>query len=50
MFRGFEELFGKKLQKGAHFVKKHEKSSILPQLATFRANHLVVLSVKKGEA
>ena len=38
MFRGFDELLRKKLQKVAHFVKKHEKSSIWPKLATFRAN------------
>ena len=28
----FDELFGKKLQKMPHFVKKHEKSSIWPKL------------------
>ena len=38
MFRGFDELFGKKLEKEADFLKKHEKSSISPKLATFRAN------------
>ena len=37
MFRGFKELFGRKLQKVAHFVKKNEKSSIWQKLATFRA-------------
>ena len=41
MFGGFDELFGKKLQKVAHFVKKHEKSSIWRKLATFRGNHHV---------
>ena len=39
MFGGFDELFGKKLQKVAHFVKKREKSSIWPKLATSQANH-----------
>ena len=38
-FRGLDELFGKKLQKVAHFVKNHEKSSIWPKLATFQANY-----------
>ena len=37
MFRGFELLFGKKLQKVAHFVRKHEKSLIWRKLATYRA-------------
>ena len=41
MFGGFDELFGKKFQKVADFVKKHEKSSIWPRLATFRANYHV---------
>ena len=41
MFRGFDDFFGKKLQKVADFVKKHEKSSIWPKLATFRENHHV---------
>ena len=40
-FRRFDQLFGKKLQKLAHFVKKHEKSSISPRLATFGANYHV---------
>ena len=31
----FDELFGKKLQKVPHFVKKHEKSSIWPKLCNF---------------
>ena len=38
MFRRFGQLFSKKLQKVAHFDKVHEKSSILPKLATFRGN------------
>ena len=42
LFRGFEELFGKKLQKVAHFVKNHEKSSIWLKLATFRINYHVL--------
>ena len=37
----FHELFRKKLQKVPHFVKKHEKSSIWPKLATFRKNYHV---------
>ena len=41
MFRRFGQLFGKKLQNVAHFVKKHEKSSVWPKLATFRANYHV---------
>ena len=41
LFEGFDELFGKKLQNVADFVKKHEKSSTWPKLATFRANHHV---------
>ena len=32
----FYELFSKNLQKVAHFVKKHEKPSIWPKLATFQ--------------
>ena len=40
MFRGFDDFFGKKLQKVADFVKKPEKSSIWPKLATFRANNM----------
>ena len=35
----FHELFRKKLQKVPHFVRKHEKSSISPKLATFRKNY-----------
>ena len=38
----FDELFRKKLQKVPHFVKKHEKPSIWPKLATFRANYHVL--------
>ena len=41
MFRRLCQLFSKKLQKVAHFVKEHEKSSIWPKLATFRANYHV---------
>ena len=39
MFRRFGQLFSKKFQKVAHFEKMHEKSSILPKLATFRGNN-----------
>ena len=42
MFLRFDELFGKQLQKLPDFVKKHENSSILPKLATFRANNVVL--------
>ena len=38
----FDELFRKKLQKVRHFVKKHEKPSIWPKLASFRANYHVL--------
>ena len=38
-FRGFHEIFGQKFKKVAHLVKNHEKSSIWPKLATFRANY-----------
>ena len=41
MFEGFDERFGKKLQKVADFEEKHEKLSIWPRLTTFRANHHV---------
>ena len=41
MFRRFGHFFRKKLQKRAHFVKKHEKSSIWPKLATLRGNYHV---------
>ena len=41
MFRRFGHFFRKKLQKRAHFVKKHEKSSIWPKVATFPANYHV---------
>ena len=34
-----DELFREKLQKVPHFVKKHEKSSIWPKLATFPTNY-----------
>ena len=37
----FHELFRKKLQKVPHFVKKHEKKSMSPKLATFRKNYHV---------
>ena len=39
MFEGFDELFGKKMQKVADFVKKHEKSSIWQKLTTFPGDH-----------
>ena len=35
MFWCFDELFSKRLQKVAQFVKKHEKSSIWPNLCNF---------------
>ena len=38
----FDELFRKKLQKVPHFVKRNEKPSIWPELATFRANYHVL--------
>ena len=41
MFRRVDQLFGKKLQKVAHLVKKHEKSSIWPKHSTFRGNYHV---------
>ena len=41
MLTGFGELSRIKLQKVGNFVKEHEKSSILPKLATFRANYHV---------
>ena len=41
IFRCFCQVFRKKLQKVAHFVKKDEKSSIWPKLATFQANYHV---------
>ena len=37
-----DQLFRKKLQKVPHFVKKHEKPSIWPKLAIFRANYHVL--------
>ena len=42
MFWHFDEVFSKKLQKVPHFVKKHEKSSIWPKLATFATNYYVL--------
>ena len=39
MLRRFGQLFSKKLAKVAHFVKKHEKSSIWPNIATPRGNY-----------
>ena len=42
MFWHFDEVFSKKLQKVPHFVKKHEKSSILTKLAAFPANYHVL--------
>ena len=42
MFMRFDELFSKRLQKVLRFVKKHEKSSIWPKLATFWANYHVL--------
>ena len=38
----FDELFRKKLEKVAHFVRKDEKPSIWPKLATFRLNYDVL--------
>ena len=35
MFLRFDELYGEKLQKLPHFVKKHENSSIWPKLCNF---------------
>ena len=40
-FQGLYQLFAKKLQKVAHFVKKHDKSSFWPKLETFRTNYHV---------
>ena len=42
MFMRFDELFSKRSQKVPRFVKKHEKSSIWPKLATFRTNYHVL--------
>ena len=42
MFWHFDELFRKKMQKVARFVKKHEHSSIWPKLATSRRNYHVL--------
>ena len=39
IFRPFGQVFSQKLQKVAHFVEKHEKSSICQKLATFRASY-----------
>ena len=41
MFKRFGQLFSKKVEKVAHFVKNDEKSSIWPKLATFRGNYHV---------
>ena len=41
MFRRFGQLFIKKLQKVAHFVRNHEISSIWQKEATFRGNYHV---------
>ena len=41
MFPRFGQLFSKKVEKVAHFVKNDEKSSIWPNLATFRGNYHV---------
>ena len=41
MLRRFGQLFSKKLAKVAHFVKKHKKSSIWPNIATPRGNNHV---------
>ena len=38
----FDELFRKNLQKVPHFLKKHEKPSIWPKLAIYRANYDVL--------
>ena len=42
MFWHFDELFRKKTQKVARFVKKHEHSLIWPKLATSRRNYHVL--------
>ena len=39
--RCFGQLFSKKLQKVAHFVKRHANSSIWPKLDSFRVNYHV---------
>ena len=41
MFKRFGQLFSKKVQKVAHFVKNDGKSSIWPKLATFRGDYHV---------
>ena len=41
MFPRFCQLFSRKLQKLAHFVKEHEKSLTWPKLATFQSNYHV---------
>ena len=41
LFRRFGHFFRKKLQRRAHFVKEHEKSSIWPKLSTLRGNYHV---------
>ena len=42
MFPRFGQVLTKKLEKVVHFVRKHEKSSIWPKLATFRAYYHVL--------
>ena len=41
MFRRLGQLFSKKFQKVADFVKDDEKSTIWPKLPTFRENYHV---------
>ena len=41
MLLHFDQLFRKKLEQVPFFVKKHEKPSIWPKLATFGANYYV---------
>ena len=47
MFLRFDELYGKKLQKLPHFVKKHEKSWIWPKLCNFFEQTIMFLSFDK---
>ena len=42
MFRRFHQLFGQKLEKVAHFVKKHEKWSISLKVGPLEANYHVL--------
>ena len=49
MFRRLGQLFSKKLQKVAHFVKNDEKSSNWPKLATFSGNYHVSASLSTFE-